>query len=259
MSEKQSPIAILAEPNGAIAEAYRNLRVTVSKHLSQGQSTFCIVSAWPGDGKSMVCTNLAVALGQLHLKVLLLDGDLRRPTISRVFSAHEKLGFTDCLDQGISLSGYKTKISNLHIMPRGVCEKNPANLLNPERLQRVLMPLKDEYDAIVMDTPPLSACSDALLMGGVADSAIMVVSPKGWDGEAESRYKQQLLDHEITLIGAVLNGAGGSERYGYGYGYGYGGGYGNYGVYGQEEGKKKRSRSKKSGFRWPWTRPDSDD
>lgn len=211
-----------------------------------------IVSAWPGDGKSMVCTNLAVLLGQLHLKVLLIDGDLRRPTISRVFSAQDKLGLTDSLDQGAPQLGYKTKITNLYVLPRGICAINPANLLTPDRLQRAFQPLRDQYDAIIMDTPPMSACSDALLLGGTSDGAFMVVSPQGWDGEVEARYSRQLSDHEIPLIGVVLNGARGAEQ-GYGYGYGYGYGAGAYG----SEGKRKPVATR-SARKWPWTRPDEE-
>lgn len=255
--ETQNPIALLAEPHGPVAEAYRTLRAAISKHVAQGKRSFVIASAWPGDGKSMVCTNLAVSLAQMHLQVLLVDGDLRRPTISRIFGAHERRGLTDLLEQRETGSGYKTRIPNLRLMPRGVSEKTPSNLLSPDRLAQVFKPLKSSFDVLIIDTPPLSACSDALLIGSNSDGAIIVVSPQGWDGEVEQRYKQQLIDHEIPVLGAVLNGAESSEQFGYGYGYGYGYGRG-YGEYGRDQGgRKRRPRSAAAGRRsWPWSRPD---
>ena len=131
--EPPVPISILAEPNGMVAEAFRNLRVALSKYIGQQRSRFLVVSAFPGDGKSNICVNLAAALGQLHLRVLLVDGDLRRPTISRVFSAQNLVGLTDSLDQASQAKSYKTRIPNLELVPRGTCDKNPANLLNPDR------------------------------------------------------------------------------------------------------------------------------
>lgn len=250
--------ALQADPNGVVAEAYRSLRVSISKHLASGKRVFTMVSAWPGDGKSMVCANLAAGLAQLHQKVLLIDGDLRRPTLSRVFGATDVKGVSDDLEQPIDnpCLGYKSQYANLHLLPRGRSEKNPADLLVAERLERLFTLLRKEYDCVIIDTSPLSACSDALIWARVSDGATMVVSPKNWDGEVEVRYKQQLIEHDIPIVGVVLNGAAGVGNHGYGYGYGYGGGYGSYGHYGQE-GKKKRSSKK--GLSWPWQRQDAED
>ena len=259
MNKVQEPIIMIAESNGAVAEAYRSLRVALSKQLALGKKVFAFVSAWPGDGKSMVCTNVAVGLSQLHQKVLLVDGDLRRPTISRVFGAHTRPGLADDLETlpDNIFCGYATKYPNAWVLPRGLSEKNPANLLSPDRLGRVFGVLRSNFDVIVIDTPPLSACSDALLLGAQSDGAAMVVSPKGWDGEVEARYKQQLVEHGIDVIGVVLNGARGAESLGYGYGYGYG--YvGDYGHYGESDGTRRKPSTRKSGFSWPWSRPDEE-
>lgn len=258
----REPIIVVTESNSAVAEAYRNLRVAIAQHLARDVKCLTLVSAWPGDGKSMVCTNLAVALGQLHQKVLLIDGDLRRPTISRVFGAHRLSGLSDDLERpGDSPNmGYETKFTGLFVLPRGLSESNPANLLGPGGLSRVFGAYREAYDCIIVDTPPLSACSDALLLGAQSDGAVLIVSPKGWDGEVEIRYKQKLAEHGIPLLGVVLNGAKGAESHGYGYGYGsYGSTYGyggNYGVYGDSGQTKKKSAPVKSGFAWPWARRD---
>lgn len=281
IQDKEVPIVLLSEPNGVVAEAYRNLRASLSKQMVQDKRVFTVVSAWMGDGKSMVCTNLATSLSQLHLNVLLIDGDLRRPTISRIFSAHKLTGFTECLEDGKLRRGYKTKIEGLEILPRGLSTANPANLLSTDQLRRAMDYWRSQYDVIVMDTPPLSVCSDAMLLGSLTDGAVMVVSPKGWDGETEVRFQEKLKDYGIPLLGAVLNGALGSELTGRSYGYGYGYGYGNYGYgygyggsYGAENSadgesggqarKRKRSTKPKASptprwsFAWPWTRYDNE-
>ena len=260
MKNLSEPIVLLADSNGSVAEAYRSLRVALSKQLTQNRRVFSFVSAWPGDGKSMVCTNIAIALSQLHQKVLLIDGDLRRPTITRVFGAQHKAGLSDDLEnlpEKLHM-GYATKFPNTYLLPKGQSESSPANLLNPNRLQRIFFALRQEYDCIVVDTPPLSACSDALMLAAPCDGSILVVSPKGWDGEVEVRYKQQLVEHGIEVLGVVLNGSLGAESHGYGYGYGnYGYGRGQYGNYGGKSDKKpRRSSSTSEGFRWPWTRQD---
>ncbi|MBT9585600.1 CpsD/CapB family tyrosine-protein kinase [bacterium] len=266
MKIHSEPIVMISDANGAVAESYRSLRVALSKQMAQNQRVFAFVSAWPGDGKSMVCTNLAVALSQLHQKVLLIDGDLRRPTISRVFGAQDRPGISDDLEKfpETFLLGYATRYPNAYLLPKGLSEVSAANLLNPDRLQKIFAALRAEYDCIIIDSPPLSACSDALMLGAQADGAILVVSPKGWDGEVEVRYKQQLVDHGIAVLGVVLNGSLGAESHGYGYGYGYGyGSYGSsygssYGNYGTGEKRKRPPKAGKTGFAWPWTRPDDE-
>lgn len=269
METNHEPISLIADANGGVAEAYRSLRVSLGKQMALGKKAFALVSAWPGDGKSMVCTNLAIAMSQLHQKMLLIDGDLRRPTISRVFGAHQMRGLSDDLEkmpENFCL-GYASKYPNTYVLPRGLSEINPSNLLSHERLQRLFQVLRDTYDGIIVDTPPLSACSDALILAGIADAAILVVSPKGWDGEVEVRYKQQLNEHGIEVVGAVLNGAHGAESHGYGYGYGHGYGYGYgygkaYGNYGNKSGSERSPGAKRrawGGFKWPWSRPDETD
>ena len=256
-------LVLIAEPNGAVSEAYRTLRANLAKTLGQGKRIFCVVSAWPGDGKSMVCANLAVALGQLHLETLLVDGDLRRPTLSRIFRLDEKEGLTDLLEDQRPVAPLlvPSSIKNLFLLPRGLSTTNPANLLGRHRMSEVFREACETVNCVIIDTPPMSVCSDAILMGVHADAAIMVVSPHSWDGDVELRYKNQLEENNIPVIGAVLNGAKASQHlsysygyggYGYGYNYGYGGnggyGYGGYGGYGQESQPKKKPR------KWFWRR-----
>jgi capsular exopolysaccharide synthesis family protein len=229
-------IILIQEPNSLTAESYRSLRAALSRSLAKGKRRFTIVSAWGGEGKSMVSANLAVAFSQLLMDVVLVDGDLRRPTLSRVFEQDTKPGLMELLETGGDTLErvYPTPIERLSILPAGQSRSNPGDLLGKGTFEEVMRHLAATDKCVVIDTSPMSACSDALLMGIHSDGAVMVVSPDKWQGEAEAHFVQDLEDHGIEVFGAVLNNADPSEKvpgsssssYGYGYGYGYGQGYG---------------------------------
>lgn len=237
--EIQERLILLREPNSAVAESYRSLRAALSRSLATGKQHFTVVSSWGGEGKSMVSANLAVSFSQLLMDVVLIDGDLRRPTLSRVFEKEHLPGLMDLLEGGGSATDmvYETPIPRLFVMPAGKSDANPGNLLGKGGFGRVVKELSEANLCTVVDTSPISACSDALLMGVHTDGSILVVSPDKWQGEAEAHFAQDLEDYGIEVLGVVMNNADISERtpgsgYGYGYGYGYGKGYGQ--GYGQE-------------------------
>ncbi len=188
-----------------------------------------IVSAWGGEGKSMVSANLAVALSQLLMDVVLIDGDLRKPTLSRVFEQADTAGVMNLLEVGDSAENYlcATPLERLTLLPAGKSRSNPGDLLGTGGFPRIFEAPSIADRCVVLDTSPMSACSDALLMGESVDGAIMVVSPAKWQGEPEAHFAQDLEEHGIEILGAILNGADPSEQSsgassGYGYGYGYG-------------------------------------
>lgn len=246
-------LIILKEPNSMVAESYRTLRATLSRSLAKGKRHFMVVSSWGGEGKSMVSANLAVALSQLLMEVVLIDGDLRRPTLSRVFEHYGKAGVMEILENpSASVSDLicPTSIERLSLLPAGQSQANPGDLLGKGGFGRITSDPALAEKCIVLDTSPLSACSDALLMGGHTDGTIMVVYPAKWQGEPEAHYAQDLEDHGIEILGVVLNNADLSEQpaadtYGYGYGYGYG----TYGAYGREtSAPKAKPRKSKPGL-----------
>ncbi len=221
-------IILLREPNSPIAESYRSLRAALSRSLAKGKRVFTVVSSWGGEGKSMVSANLAVSLTQLLMDVVLIDGDLRRPTISRVFEQDDKPGVLELLEAEGDPNKFvcDTSIERLYLLPAGKSAMNPADLLGAGRFKSLIDQLRADDLAMVIDTSPISACSDALLMAEHSDGAIMVVSPDKWQGEAEAHFAQDLEDQGVELLGAVMNNAGHKELL-------PGSGYGNYGQYGQ--------------------------
>lgn len=197
----------------------------------------------------MVTANLAVSLTQLMMDVVVIDGDLRRPTLSRVFEQESQPGVMELLEAGGDANKFvcDTSIEHLFILPAGRSAINPADLLGTGRFKGIIDALKCDDLALVVDTSPVSACSDALLMAEHTDGAIMVVSPEKWQGEPEAHFAQDLEDHGVELLGAVMNNADHREMLpGSGYGnygqYGqYSQGYGMYGTYGQEEADQEKS------------------
>lgn len=229
MMDIESRLIIIREPNSPVAESYRSLRATLSRSLTKGKRRFMVVSSWPGEGKSMVSANLAIALSQLLMEVILIDGDLRKPTVSRVFEHGDKPGVMDLLESEGEAGQLlcPTPIERLSILPAGRSRANPGDLLGKGGFHKIFDDPMISDKCVVLDTSPMSACSDALLMGPVMDGALMVVGPTKWQGEPEAHFAQDLEDHGIEILGAILNGADPSEQssgssYGYGYGYGYG-------------------------------------
>ena len=227
----ESRLIILKEPNSPVAESYRSLRATLSRSLAKGKRRFMVVSSWPGEGKSMVSANLAVALSQMLMDVVLVDGDLRKPTVSRVFEHTDKPGVLELLESNGDISSFvcSTPIERLSLLPAGRSRANPGDLLGKGGFQRIMTDPSLSDKCIVLDTSPLSACSDALLMGPAMDGALIIVSPNKWQGEPEAHFAQDLEEHGIEILGAILNGAdpseqssGASSGYGYGYGQSYG-------------------------------------
>ena len=252
-------LIILKEPNSPTAESYRSLRAALSRSMAKGKRVFGVVSAWGGEGKSMVSANLAVSITQLLMDVVLIDGDLRRPTLSRVFEHFGKPGVLELLESDGDPNKFvcDTPVERLFVLPTGQSSVNPADLLGSGRFKNLLDKLRADDLAIVMDTSPFSACSDALLMMEHVDGVIMVVSPEKWEGEPEAHFVQDLEDAGVEVLGAVMNNADARELIpGSGYGeygiygrkgYGMYGTYGTYGSYGQEH-DGERSEKKKSGF-----------
>lgn len=241
-------LAIIKEPRSIVAEGYRGVRTSLQRALSNDVKTIMFVSTYGGDGKSMVCANVAVALTQLFLDVVIVDGDLRRPTLTNLFGGVEHLGLADFLAGDSSLEEVimPTTVERLRLVPAGRSQENPGDLLARPAVASFCAGIAKMADAVIIDTSPISACNDAFSIGQHVDTTVMVISPRRWDGDVEVRIKQALEQHKVPLLGVVLNGSAPGDSvvgpYGYGaktksnYSYGYG-----YELSGTIESSSKRS------------------
>jgi non-specific protein-tyrosine kinase len=205
------------------AEAYRLVRTNLEfASVDEPLTTLLVTSSSPGEGKSTTASNLAIVLAQAGKRVILVDADMRKPTLHRVFGVPNHQGLSNLLlceverlDNHLKSGG----IANLRVIPAGPLPPNPAELLSSGRLPKLLERLKGLADVVVIDSPPVLAVSDAIILAGRVDGTMLVVDSNRTRPQAVRRSAAALANSGTRLLGAVLNKV--SKRAG-GYGYFYG-------------------------------------
>ncbi len=199
-------------------EAYKLLRTNINfASADKPLQLIGVTSSGPGEGKSTVASNLAIAMAQSGHSVLLMDNDLRRSRIHKVFQMHKRLaGVTEILTGTSKLADclQKTDFENLTILAAGAIPPNPSELLGSKKMQQLVQNLKDEFDIIIADLPPVISVTDALVMSPLVDGFIFVISSGSTDKRAALSAKDLLLNAKANIIGAVLNRAEPQKSYG---------------------------------------------
>jgi len=215
-------VAALA-PQSLAAEQYRSLRTRVTR-AENGRALRAIVITSPnkGDGKSLTAANLALTMAQEYQqRVLLLDADLRRPSLHRLFGISDTPGLSDVLMGGAELDEALVTMSEyrLTLLPAGLLPTHPAELLGSAPMRRVLETLRTRFDRILIDMPPVAPLADVAIASPLADGILMIVRAGVTPKPAIERALSGL--DQTKVLGLVLNDAGESNAaYGYG-GYGY--------------------------------------
>lgn len=213
-------------------EAYRVIRTSIQfAQAGKELKTLAVTSCTPNDGKSMTVANLAVVLTQAGKSVLLIDCDMRNPTVHKNFNLSNKVGLSSCISMGTALSDavQKTSIEGLYALTGGVIPPNPSELLGSEQMKNVLQRAKEQYDYVLIDTPPVMPVTDALIVSRFVDGMILVIASAEIKVEMARDVKNQLQHAGANILGVVLNKVR-SEHHGYGYGYYY--------YYGSKEAEK---------------------
>ena len=219
-------------------EAIRNLRAGLSFLGNRGERrSFLFTSALPSEGKSWVSANLAAAFGAQGDKTLLIDLDLRKPTLHKIFDIERTPGITDFLTQDTPLKEVfrQTKFENLYIITAGTQPPNPSELLTPKNLRKVFERIPKEIDRIIVDTSPILAVRDALAPATMVDSTIVVFKMAETPMKALDRMLKIMDENNTYPVGIVANFLPTSKRKGYGY---YGNYYYGYHGYGEYYGEK---------------------
>lgn len=229
-------------------EAFRALAVRLDKQLrDRERKTLMVCSAASGEGKTTVAYNMALSFAKLGRRVLLLDCDLRNPSLNAITESAEKTGLSELLSGTLSLENavHTTENENLGIIYAGSGGAN-EELMQGSGLSELMREFKESYDYIVMDTPPCSLLTDAEDLAEVSDAAIMVIKQNYASRSSVIESMTRLSESGTAVVGYILNAfsgrSGGRGGYGYGYGYGYAYGYG-YG-YGYGESDDKESDGK---------------
>lgn len=211
------------DPKNPGAEAYRVIRTGIQfAQAGKELQTIALTSCTPNEGKSTTIANLAVVLTQAGKSVLLIDCDMRNPTVHKNFNLSNKVGLSSCISMGIALSDavQKTSIEGLYALTGGVIPPNPSELLGSEQMKNVLQRAKEQYDYVLIDTPPVMPVTDALIVGRFVDGMILVIASAEVKVEMARDVKNQLVNAGANILGVVLNKVR-SEHHGYGYGYYY--------------------------------------
>ncbi|MBS0205179.1 MAG: polysaccharide biosynthesis tyrosine autokinase [Planctomycetes bacterium] len=206
----------LLAPHSVEAENYRSIRTAMLVTAEQAAArTILVSSPEPGDGKTTLVSNLAIAVAQSGKRVLLIDADLRRPNVHTLFRVAQEIGLTEVLTGEIdALNAVRpTVINGLSLMTAGHPPANPAELLSSPRLQQLLRTLRDEFDFIFIDAPPLLAVSDPCILARQTDGLLIVTRINKNTRGAAVRVRDLVRDQGIRVLGAIANGAAPGQAY----------------------------------------------
>ncbi|MFN7923984.1 MAG: polysaccharide biosynthesis tyrosine autokinase [Bryobacteraceae bacterium] len=209
-----------------LAESYRSTLASIlsAKGPKDRPRVILVTSVDRGEGKSTTVSNLGIALAEINQRVLLLDADLRKPHMHKIFNLPNAWGLSNLLRERISLADSPiealvkpTEIEGLYVLPSGPGTVSIANLLYSNRMGELLERVREEFDTILIDTPPMLHLSDARVLGRLAEGAILVIRAGRTTRDAALAAKQRLVDDGINVLGTVLNDWNPKDKNKYGY------------------------------------------
>jgi polysaccharide biosynthesis transport protein len=245
-------LCVVHRPKGRQAEAYRGVRTAMYfSARAQGHKVIQVTSPNPGDGKTTTATNLALSIAESGRKVLLIDADFRRPRVHKYLGLDNSVGLQAAVAADAELSDViqSTAVENLWAITSGGRPSNPAELLTSARFKELLDVVKEQYDFVIVDCPPVLAVTDASAVAPRVDAVIMVIRLTKNARASALHAVETLASLGAKILGVVVNGlASGTSSYGgygygnYSYGYGYGRGYGYGYRYGEGKGYEESHR-----------------
>jgi capsular exopolysaccharide synthesis family protein len=195
-------------PKSQVAECFRAIRTNLLFMSPDAPfKKILITSACPEEGKTTIAVNLAIAMAQSGLRVLLLDTDMRRSRLHKIFPTKGSPGLTRLIlgKTTIPEALLSSDIPNLFVIPSGLIPPNPAELLQTERFKEVLKELSFQFDRIILDSPPALIVTDSVILGTLIDGCIFVVKSAKTTKGALKQMKRSFLDVGVNIIGCLLN------------------------------------------------------
>lgn len=195
-------------PKSIVSEQYRTIRTNINFSMPDDElKTIIFTSASPGEGKSTTASNLAIVFAQEGKKVLLVDADMRKPTVHYTFHLTNTIGLSNLLtrkqtlDEVVKDSG----TPGLDIITCGPIPPNPAELLGSKTMDQSLEEMKTKYDMVIFDAPPVLSVTDSQILSNKCDGTILVISSGQTDKDSVLKAKEALLSAKAHIIGTVLN------------------------------------------------------
>jgi len=198
----------MTTPKSPIAEQFRTIRTNIQfSSVDEELQTMIVTSSGPAEGKSTTTANLAVVFAQQGKRVLLIDADLRKPTVHYTFRTENHIGLSNVLTRQASLEEAvaTTAQDKLWVLPSGPIPPNPSELLGSKGMTTLLEQAKDQYDVIILDTPPVLAVTDAQVLSNLADGVVLVVSSGKTEIDAAKKARELLDSAKARILGVVLN------------------------------------------------------
>ena len=230
------------DPRSPVSEAYRTLRTNLQfSKIESSIKSILVTSSGPKEGKSTSIANLAITLAQMGSKVVLVDTDLRRPVIHSIFGHKKEEGLTNYMMDQITVEKTikDTIIDNLKIITSGVLPPNPSELLGSKKMEDLIAYLKENFDLILFDSPPVIAVTDAAVLSTKVDCVFLVVSSGQTNKDAIARATTLLENVKARVLGVVLNNVDYENNYGSSY-------YQYYHYYYGAQSKRKKRKIRKS-------------
>jgi len=214
----QSSLIALRDPRSPAAEAYRTLRTNIQfSSLDKPLQTLLATSTAPDEGKSTTIANLAVTMAQAEQRVILVDCDLRRPTLHTLFDLPNETGLTSMIlapeDAEIPLQD--TGVAGLSLLASGPLPPRPADVLGSRRMEAAIARLRSEADIVLFDTPPVVAVIDAAVLATKVDGVLLIFQASRTSRERARQARQILEKVKANIVGVVLNNAPVEQGYGY--------------------------------------------
>ncbi|KQL58790.1 MULTISPECIES: CpsD/CapB family tyrosine-protein kinase [Bacillaceae] len=206
--QKKRQLIADVNKHSPITEQYRNIRTNIEySAIDTDIHSLLITSAGPGEGKSTTASNLAVVMGQNGQRVLLIDADMRKPTAHYTFSLMNTHGLTNVLTRQQKLVdvAQETSIENVSLLTCGPVPPNPAELLNSKMMEMVIKEACENFDMVIIDTPPVMAVADAQILSSKVDGTIIVTSSGKTDRDQLEQTKGNLVKAKANILGVVLN------------------------------------------------------
>ena len=213
--EGTTELPLLDNPYSGVNSAFEMLQINLGFTLSDKELKVIVVSSClPSEGKSFVTANLALATAQMGRRVLLIDADMRRPRQHEVWKKRNLMGLSDILAGQAYLAQTAQEISvNLELLTAGTIPPNAAALLDSRRMEELIKQASQDYDCVIIDTPPLRLIADATIIGKIADGILLVSRPGVVNSDAIITTKALLVNSQLPVLGMVVNGISSKSSY----------------------------------------------